>query len=146
MTGNSVIPCKRGARCNWPACPQDCDGRPGRDNFHATFTAWLASRGLSYAAAGAALGVSPRTVEAWAQGKPCGTPRLVLRAIELLDRTDGAAVWNDTRVKALTAENRHLRGLVECLLHNDPDDMAADAVTVLDVWRKDAARVLGKPL
>ena len=26
---NSVIPCHRRDRCNWPACPQDCDGRPG---------------------------------------------------------------------------------------------------------------------
>lgn len=26
---NSVIPCSKGAECNWPACPQDCVGRPG---------------------------------------------------------------------------------------------------------------------
>lgn len=26
----SVVPCFRGVRCNWPACAQDCDGRPGR--------------------------------------------------------------------------------------------------------------------
>jgi hypothetical protein len=26
---NSVIPCNKGPECNWPACPQDCEGRPG---------------------------------------------------------------------------------------------------------------------
>lgn len=27
-----VIPCHRGGHeCKWPACAQDCDGRPGRD-------------------------------------------------------------------------------------------------------------------
>ena len=35
-----------------------------------------------------------------------------------------------------------LRTLVQALLDNDPDDMAADGVTVLDVWRKEAARIL----
>ena len=33
--------------------------------------------------------------------------------------------------------------LVECLIDNDPNDYAADAVTVLDVWRKDARSALG---
>lgn len=41
-------------------------------------------------------------------------------------------------------EIERMRELVACLLDNDPNDMAADAVTVLDVWRKDAARVLGR--
>ena len=26
---NSIIPCYRGDKCSWPACAQDCDGRPG---------------------------------------------------------------------------------------------------------------------
>ena len=43
-----------------------------------------------------------------------------------------------------TAEVERLRELVACLLDNDPNDMAADGVTVLDVWRKDAARALGR--
>ena len=30
------------------------------------------------------------------------------------------------------------RDLISCLIENDPSDYAADAVTVLDVWRKDA--------
>lgn len=37
-------------------------------------------------------------------------------------------------------EIERLRGLVRCLLENDPDDDAADGVSVLDVWRKEAAR------
>lgn len=32
MTVNSTVPCYRGGHhCNWPACPADCDGRPGRE-------------------------------------------------------------------------------------------------------------------
>lgn len=27
---NSVIPCSKGDKCAWPACPLDCPGRPGR--------------------------------------------------------------------------------------------------------------------
>jgi hypothetical protein len=39
-------------------------------------------------------------------------------------------------------EAERLRMLVQALLDNDPDDMAADGVTVLEVWRKEAARIL----
>src|SRR5260221_726320 len=28
---NSVIPCPNPKGCNWPACPLDCQWRPGRD-------------------------------------------------------------------------------------------------------------------
>ena len=35
-------------------------------------------------------------------------------------------------------EIERLRDLVNCLIENDPNDYAADAATVLDVWRKDA--------
>ena len=32
----SVIPCHRGGHaCNWPACSQDCDGRPRADAYSA---------------------------------------------------------------------------------------------------------------
>jgi hypothetical protein len=44
----------------------------------------------------------------------------------------------------LRPESRKLRRLVRDLLENDPDDMAADAVTVLDVWRKEARAALGE--
>lgn len=33
---------------------------------------------------------------------------------------------------------KKLEYLVQCLIDEDPDDMAADGVTVLDVWRKEA--------
>lgn len=32
----SVIPCHRSAKCSWPACSADCDGRPGRPTHIAT--------------------------------------------------------------------------------------------------------------
>jgi hypothetical protein len=40
------------------------------------------------------------------------------------------------------ADNAKLRVLVRALLDNDPDDMAADGVTVLMAWRKEARRAL----
>lgn len=43
-----------------------------------------------------------------------------------------------------THKERRLVDLVETLLDNDPNDYAADGVTVLDVWRKDAARIVGR--
>jgi hypothetical protein len=44
----------------------------------------------------------------------------------------------------LQAENARLRRLVQILIEEDPNDMAADAVTVLDVWRKEALAALGE--
>lgn len=41
-------------------------------------------------------------------------------------------------------EVERLRDLVDCLIENDPNDGAADAVTVLDVWRKDARDLLAE--
>jgi hypothetical protein len=47
------------------------------------------------------------------------------------------------KIDRLEAEIDQLRSLVQCLLDNNPDDLAADGgVTVLDVWRKDAKRIL----
>ena len=43
---------------------------------------------------------------------------------------------------ALQKRVAKLERLVEILVENDPDDMAADAVTVLDVWRKEAREAL----
>lgn len=39
-------------------------------------------------------------------------------------------------------QNRRLRDLVQCLIDNEPDDAAADGVSVLDVWRKNASAML----
>lgn len=38
-----------------------------------------------------------------------------------------------------------LRDLVTCLLENEPDDYAADGVTVLEVWRQAARAALSAP-
>jgi hypothetical protein len=48
----------------------------------------------------------------------------------------------DQDLREAADEIDRLRGLVRCLVENDPDDDAADGVTVLDVWRKDAVRAL----
>ena len=39
----SVIPCHRGGHlCNWPVCPEDCDGRPGADAYSTALDRWEA--------------------------------------------------------------------------------------------------------
>jgi hypothetical protein len=43
----------------------------------------------------------------------------------------------------LRAENERLRVLVHALIDSDPNDDAADGVTVLEVWRKEARQALG---
>jgi ABC-type transporter Mla subunit MlaD len=54
-----------------------------------------------------------------------------------------AALRNiEDEATALQARVAKLKRLVEILMENDPDDMAADAVTVLDVWRKEASAAL----
>lgn len=51
--------------------------------------------------------------------------------------------WHPAVCTEAADEIERLRALVECLLENDPNDMAADAVTVLEVWRREARKVLG---
>lgn len=46
-------------------------------------------------------------------------------------------------IHQLRAEDRRLRELIRALLENDPDSMAGDGIVLLDVWRKEAGRVLG---
>lgn len=41
-------------------------------------------------------------------------------------------------VRKAVAEIERARALINDMIENDPNDYAADAVTVLDVWRKDA--------
>jgi len=43
---------------------------------------------------------------------------------------------------ALTQRNARLRALVECLLVQDPNQLTANGVTILDAWRKRAMWVL----
>lgn len=44
---------------------------------------------------------------------------------------------------ALKKRVTKLERLVQCLIDEDPYDMAADGVTVLEVWRKEAREALG---
>jgi hypothetical protein len=37
---------------------------------------------------------------------------------------------------------RRLEALAKAMIENDPNDMAADGVTCLDVWRKEATELL----
>lgn len=41
-------------------------------------------------------------------------------------------------IETLRAALQEARDIITCLVENDPNDYAADAVTVLQVWRKDA--------
>ena len=50
----------------------------------------------------------------------------------------------EAETKELQARATKLTRLVEILVENDPEDMAADAVTVLDVWRKEAREFLAR--
>jgi hypothetical protein len=47
-----------------------------------------------------------------------------------------------SRVRELEARVKELETLVRVLIDNDPDDSAADGVTVLMVWRKEAEAAL----
>jgi hypothetical protein len=51
--------------------------------------------------------------------------------------------WKLRVLHELEKENKKLRRLVRCLVEEDPYDGAADGVTVLDVWRKEALETLG---
>lgn len=42
----------------------------------------------------------------------------------------------------LRIENAHLRGIVKAMIENEPNDMAADGVTCLQVWRTEGAAIL----
>jgi len=55
----------------------------------------------------------------------------------------GVARYERRRAEAAEAERDRLRYLVQTLLDEDPNDLAADGgVTVLDVWRRDAEHEL----
>jgi len=79
---------------------------------------------------------------------PCLTPdeatALQARVAELEAETKKAKFIHQYEVKELQARANKLTRLVETLVENDPEDMAADAVTVLDVWRKEARELLAR--
>ena len=67
--------------------------------------------------------------------------RLRKQKWQVLDEMRG--LIEDTTAYEAADEIERLRDLIKVLLYNDPDDMAADAVTVLEVWRKEASEALG---
>lgn len=69
---------------------------------------------------------------------------LQARVAELEGDTKKAKWIHQYEVKELQARATKLTRLVEILVENDPEDMAADAVTVLDVWRKEARELLAR--
>jgi hypothetical protein len=67
------------------------------------------------------------------------------RRIEELEVKAKKTEWmHKYEVKEWQAREAKLTRLVEILVENDPNDMAADAVTVLDVWRKEASEILAR--
>jgi hypothetical protein len=66
------------------------------------------------------------------------------RIAELEEKAKKAKFRHDYQIKQWKARAAKLERLVEILLENDPDDMAADAVTVLDVWRKEASELMAR--
>jgi hypothetical protein len=48
-------------------------------------------------------------------------------------------------VRELEEQIRDLHSLIKTLINNDPNDDAADGIIVLDVWRRDARRLLHLP-
>lgn len=70
----------------------------------------------------------------------CMTRRCIVRGMDrakmtfpLTDYAVATCEWHEA-----VLEMERARDLIDCLIENDPNDYAADAVTVLDVWRKDA--------
>ena len=59
-----------------------------------------------------------------------------------LKMTNIQDVWMIRALK-LEAEIERLRRLAKAILENAPDDMAADGITCLDVWRKEAKELVG---
>jgi hypothetical protein len=66
------------------------------------------------------------------------------RVAELEEATKKAKWIQQYEVKEFQARATKLTRLVEILLENDPNDMAADAVTVFDVWQKEARELLAR--
>lgn len=55
------------------------------ESFSDQLRSWQQRRGFTCREAAQALAVSPRTLEGWLQGRPCGHPAMVLRMIELIE-------------------------------------------------------------
>lgn len=66
-----------------------------------------------------------------------------LKADKDVQRSQERNASYEAGITKLETEIKQLRSLVQCLLDEDPNDLAADGgVTVLDVWRKQARTIL----
>jgi hypothetical protein len=117
--------------------------RPAAFEWLAHKQAWLFHRAQPEAQA-----MPPHDFRLWTYLGPCLTPdqatALQARVEELEVETKKAKFIHQYEVKELQARATKLTRLVEILVENDPEDMAADAVTVLDVWRKEACELLAR--
>jgi len=84
------------------------------------------------------------THTAYKMGIEAGREVSATRIAELEEKAKKAKFRHDYAIKEWRARAAKLVRLVEILLENDPDDMAADAVTVLDVWRKEASELMAR--
>jgi hypothetical protein len=91
---NSVVPCHRGAECNWPACEAKCDGRPGNfsaDAIDAKIEAIWAGNMARRGAAAAAYG-EPETPHEFYAGRPGSQAETIvcgcLRALQKIPEID----------------------------------------------------------
>jgi hypothetical protein len=84
------------------------------------------------------------THTAYRMGIEAGREVSATRISELEEKAKKAKFMHKYEVKEWQARVAKLERLVEILLENDPDDMAADAVTVLDVWRKEASELMAR--
>lgn len=64
-------------------------------------------------------------------------------AVQRKKSRDSRLVEQEAEIAAKDARIAKLTRLVEIMIEVDPNDMAADAVTVLDVWREEARAALG---
>ena len=60
-------------------------------------------------------------------------------------RDDWHLLFVGSDIRRMLGDISRLRAMVAGMIDNDPNELAADGgVTVLDVWRKDAARALDR--
>lgn len=76
----------------------------------------------------------------------CSTAACVRRGMKATDATFPLADYAVATCGYHEAvrEVERLREMVNCLIENDPNDYAADAVTVLEVWRNDARDLIAE--
>ena len=125
---------------------QECDLEPECAFWRASL--WLEHTLGCWETKGRKDDFQPYEISNWTYLGPCLTPdeatALQARVAELEAETKKAKWIHQYEVKEFQARATKLTRLVEILVENDPEDMAADAVTVLDVWRKEARELLAR--